>query len=828
LFFGAAEAPGPLTNPMTNNTLRVAWRHFRKHKSTSLLNIFGLTVGICCCLLLFAYVAFERSYDSFNHNADRIFRVQLDYYQNGRLDLQSATNSPGVAPALQRDFPEVERTGRLFKADLILANTARDLKFHETHTFYADASILQLFQIPLTAGDPGTALQTPGKIVLSQDMARKYFGKENPIGKVLTALDASHKSQLEVSGVFANYPANAHLHPESLISYPTLDAQMGDGLAETDWYWPDFDVYMELRRPDDRARVEARLEAFTDRYVNNLPQNKATNTRNSFFLMPLKDIHLHSHYSEEAEPNGDAGSVSFLLLIAFFIIGIAWINYVNLATARSLERAREVGVRKVLGAVRSQLIRQFLTESLILNSIAGVLTLVLAWALTPLFAQLTGKALPTPLSLPKNYALGFLLLFIAGALLSGAYPAFVLSRYDPVTVLKGWFKQQAGGILLRKGLITGQFVASILLIAGTLIVYHQVSYMRSQQLGVNINETLVLDAPGSLPDSAYRGSLQPFKTELLKIPGINSVTASSNVMGQEIHWATDWHQWRLPHQSVNLFHLGVDDEFIRDYGLTILAGRSFAKSFGGTDRHAVVLNQSAIKALGFDSPQAALGEWLHGNQGKAMDSVKIIGVVADFHHEGLQKTIQPLVLLPRPGVRGSFSIKMAAAEMPERIARLKAIWQRWFPADPFSYFFLDEFFDRQYAEEQRFGVLFGLFAGLAILLACFGLFGLSAYTIAQRTKEIRVRKILGASVRDLILLLSKDFLSLVALALIIAVPLTWMLMHRWLQTFAYRDAIQWWVFVVAGALAFFIALATVMTQAAKAAGSPYTPCASGI
>ena len=801
---------------MINNIFRVTSRHFRKHKSTSLLNIFGLSIGICCCLLLFAYVAYERSYETFNRNADRIFRVQLDYYQNGRLDLQSATNSPGVAPALQRDFPEVERTGRLFKADLLLANTAgaRDLKFRETHSYYADASILQIFQIPLTAGDPATALTSPGKIVLSQDMARKYFGKDDPIGKVLTANDASNKTQLEVSGVFANYPANSHLHPESLISYPTLDAQMGTDLAETDWYWPDFDVYMELRRPEDRAKVEARLEAFTDKYVNNLPKNKVSNTRNSFFLMPLKDIHLRSHYSEEAEPNGDAKSVSFLLLIAFFIIGIAWINYVNLTTARSLERAREVGVRKVLGAVRSQLIRQFLTESLILNTIALILAIVLAAALTPLFHQLTGKDLAIP---PKNYTLGFLTLFLTGALLSGAYPAFVLSRYDPVTVLKGWFKQQAGGILLRKGLIVGQFVASILLIAGTLIVYHQVKYMREQQLGVNIDETLVLDAPGSMPDSAYRGSLQPFKTELLKIRGVNSVTASSNVMGQEIHWATDWHQWRLPHQSVNLFHLGIDDEFIRDYALKIVAGRPFAKSFAGTDRHAIVLNQSAIKALGFDSPQAALGEWLHGNQGKAMDSVKIIGVIADFHHEGLQKAIQPLVLLPRPGVRGSFSIKMAATGMPERIARLKAVWQQWFPADPFSYFFLDEFFDRQYAEEQRFGLLFGLFAGLAILIACFGLFGLSAYTIAQRTKEIGVRKILGASVRDLILLLSKDFMSLVALALVIAVPLTWMLMNRWLQGFAYRDAIRWWVFFIAGALAFFIALATVWTLAAKAA-----------
>jgi len=806
---------------MLQNFLQIAIRSLVKRKGYALLNIGGLALGIACCLLIFEYVAYEKSYDAFHQDADRIFRMQLDSYQNGKLAVQCATISPGTGPALKRDYPEVVNTCRLLKTDYLLTNNIRDVKFHETRVYFADAAILDMFHLSMIKGDPATALKAPGKILLSEDMAHKYFGQQDPVGQVLTFHDGYDEGQLQVSGVFRNYPANSHLALNALISYPTLSKMAGtlgktDNYVENSWDWTDFYTYVELKKGADVKRLETQLPAFADKYFNDRKDNKNTNNRAVFSLVPLKNIHLYSHYTEEAEVNGDGKSVSFLFIIAFFIISIAWINYVNLATARSLDRAKEVGVRKVLGAKWGDLIRQFMMESLLLNILALLLAIGLSFGVNPFFSHLTGKSIDPVFSMPAIYWTGFAALFVTGTFLSGIYPAFFLSRYQPVAVLKGAFKNTSGGRLLRKGLIVGQFAVSIILIAGTIVVYRQLSYMRNQQLGVNMDHTLVLNGPASLKDSSYLNSAAAFKNDILAIKGTKSITASSNIMGQEILWSTDWHQWRKTGQAVNLFHLGVDYDFIPAYGLKMIVGRPFSVNFP-TDKQAVVLNQSAVKALGYNSPDEALGQWLHGNQGKVMDSVRVIGVIADFHNEGLQKAIQPLVLLPRPKKHENFSIKIAATNIPTLLASLKKVWSHYYPADPFNYFFLDEFFGRQYVEDQRFGIIFGLFATLAIVIACFGLLGLSAYNVIQRTKEIGIRKVLGASVQQLLFILSKDFLSLVLIALLLAIPLTWWVMNSWLQGFAYRTAIHWWVFVVAGILAVLIAVMTVTSQALKAA-----------
>jgi putative ABC transport system permease protein len=584
---------------------------------------------------------------------------------------------------------------------------------------------------------------------------------------------------------------------------------------ETSFGWTDFYTYILLRRGTNPQQVAAKLPAFIDKHYNDLPENKSAGDRISLSLMPLKDIHLYSHYTEEAEANGDGQSVNFLFLIAFFIIGIAWINYINLATARSLERAREVGVRKVLGALRPQLIRQFMLESLLMNLLALIVALVITLLLNPFFGQLSGRPLPFFYSLPAMYWQYFAVLFIAGTLLSGIYPALALSRYQPITVLKGLFKNAAGGQLLRKGLIVGQFAASIILIAGTMIVFRQVHYMRSQSLGVNIDQTLVLKAAGSgMGDSAYNDTYQAFKGDVLNIPGVRSLTASSEVMGEEILWSTDWRRLHSgSRQVVNLFHLGVDDDFIAGYGLRVLAGRPFSRQ-QGDDRKAIILNESALQVLGIASPQAAIGELLSGGQ-RDMDSLEVVGVVADYHNEGLQKAIQPLVLFPNRNNRSYYSVKIQG-DPAATVAGIKKTWDRHFPTDPYDYFFLDEFFDQQYAENQRFGQVFGLFASLTILIACFGLLGLSAYSVIQRTKEIGIRKVLGASTQNLIFILSKDFLLLVCIAFVIAIPVTLLAMNSWLQEFAYRIRVSWWVFAAAGLLAIFIALLIVGFQALKA------------
>jgi putative ABC transport system permease protein len=425
--------------------------------------------------------------------------------------------------------------------------------------------------------------------------------------------------------------------------------------------------------------------------------------------------------------------------------------------------------------------------------------------------------LPALISLPLNFKLYFIVLLVAGTFLSGIYPALVLSRYQPVKVLKGLFKNTAGGQWLRKGLIVGQFAISIILIAGTLVVYRQLHYMQNAEPGVNINETLVIKgAFGSVADSAYRDVYDAFKGDILKVNGIKSITGSSGIMGKEILWSTNWNRLHSAQkQAINLFHLGVDNDFIQSYGLKMVAGEPFSGGVGA-DRKKIILNETAVRALGFSSPRAAIGELISGGQND-MDSLEVKGVIADYHNEGLQKSIQPLVIFANRRARGYYAVKMQGKNSVAAVASIKKIWNRYFPDDPFDYFFLDEFFNRQYAENKRFGEVFGLFALLAIGIACFGLLGLSAYNVLQRTKEIGVRKVLGASVNSLVFTLSKDFLTLIAFAFVIAIPIAALAMHTWLQDFAYRTTIPWWIFALAGVLAFLTALLTVGVQSVKAA-----------
>jgi putative ABC transport system permease protein len=802
---------------MFKSFLQIAIRNFAKRKGFSFLNLLGLTIGIACCLLIFKYVAYERSYDNFHPGADHIFRVQESDYQSGRLEARWATTSPAVGPTLRKEMPEVENSCRLYNVGIQLANPLNNARFVEEKSYAADSSVLTMFHLPLIKGNPATALNGLYKVILAEETAYKYFGNDDPIGKTLVYENGGRRQPLEVTGVFKSLPSNSHLILDVLISYPTLKYFTGaydknQDYTQTAWSWNDYYTYIRLKPSTDLKAFGTKLNEFENRHYNSLPEHKANNDYNTFQLYPLTDIHLLSHYGEEAEANGDGSSVSFLFMIAFFIATIAWINYINLATARSLERAREVGVRKVLGALRRDLIRQFLVESLLLNSLALILALVISWSVNPLFNRLTGRTID---SLPLIYWEYFAALFATGTLLSGIYPAFVLSRYHPVAVLKGLFKNTAGGQVLRKGLIIGQFAASILLIAGTIIVYNQVHFMRSRDLGININQTLVLNGVSSIKDTTYNMLYPAFRQDILNLKDVRGITASSDVAGTEITWSTDWQRLRTnPKKNYTLRHLGIDYDYIKNYGLKLIAGRGFSKDFS-TDRKGVILNESAIRELGYAKPEDAIGEPLHGGQ-SSIDTVHVIGVVADFHHEGLAKAIAPLAILLRLGSPNFYSIRINSNYTHKTIADIKATWQRHFPQDPFRYFFLDEYFNKQYAENERFGTVFGLFAGLAIVIACLGLLGLSAYNVLQRTKEIGIRKVLGASVQNLLFILSRDFLLLVAIAFLIAVPITWWAMNSWLQEFAYRIHIGWTTYAIAGVLAFSIALITVGLQAFKA------------
>ncbi len=513
---------------MITNYLKMAFRNIFRRRGYALLNIAGLTIGMSCCLLIFHYVSYERSYDDFEPASKQIVRVRLDSYQKGVLAFKSATSYPAIAPTLKKDFSEVENFCRLIDENLVLSNDAQHKKFSETKGYYADTSVASMFNLQFLKGNPHTALIGPDKIILSETTAKKYFGNEDALGKTLINRSGDNVQPFQVTGVFKDFPGNSHLAMEFLVSYATLGKELmqrGDSAnaSETGWGWYDFYVYLQLKAGVNYQQLETKLPAFTKKYIDDLEWNKNNNRHTELHLIPLGDIHLYSNYNQEAEVNGNGQAVSFLFLIAIFIICIAWINYINLATARSIERAREVGVRKVLGALRGSLIRQFLTESFVLNLVSLVLSLGVFFLLLHAFDSFTGRDHYTGFALTANYWFVFFSLFLAGTFLSGIYPAFVLSGFRPVVVLKGAFKNTSSGLLLRKSLIVIQFVTSVVLIAGTVIVYQQVNYMRHQNIGANIDQTLILKGPQTLGDSLYESTYQPFKTEVLQQSFIKSL-----------------------------------------------------------------------------------------------------------------------------------------------------------------------------------------------------------------------------------------------------------------------------------------------------------------
>ena len=805
---------------MIKNFFVISLRNLLKRKGYTTLNILGLTIAITCCMLIFQYVSYERSYDTFQKNSSQIVRIRLDEYKQGKLLWQSATSYPAFGPLMKKDYPEVQNYCRLIDDELLLSNDSKNLKFSEKKGYFADPSSISMLGVELAAGNNATALDAPNKIIVSQTMARKYFGTTDVIGKILQSHgDGRAKPDVyQITGVFKDYPKNSHLIIDYLVSYETLRKalkEQGDkeDSANTAIGWYDFYVYLQLKPGTDLQAFQAKMPAFAAKYVNKRKGAKGSQfSGNKLYIIPFSDIHLYSNYNQEAEVNGSGSAVNFMFLIGLIILGIAWINYINLSTARSVERAKEVGVRKVLGAAKGNLVRQFMLENVLLNLTAILLAGLAVAMLTPWFNNLMGKDVSTGFSMSGKYWLIFFAIFCSGTLLSGLYPAFVLSDYKPVAVLKGAFKNTSGGLILRKSLIVVQFGISVVLIAGTFIVYQQVNFMRKQKLGVDINQTLVLSGVQSIPDSVYQDALQPFKSELLKIPGVKSMTSSSNVMGQEIYWTNGFQS--LDHKELGgstVYRLGVDYDFIPQFGMKLLAGRNFSKDFP-TDKKGAILNDRALAQMGFKDPQDAIGKKISNG-----DTLTVIGVIQSFHHMGLQKPIDPQLISLRPNARNAYSIKLQTNELQGTVAAVKVLWSRYFPNDPFSYFFLDDEFNAQYQSDQRFGEMFTLFASLAILIACFGLIGLSAYNILQRTKEVGIRKVLGASVQNVVFILSKDFLLLVILSFVVAAPVSWFIMHQWLQDFAYRITISWWVFGVAGALALLIALSTISYQAIKAA-----------
>ncbi len=801
---------------MIRNYLKLALRNLKKYKFISFINLFGLTVGMTCCLLILTYILNELSYDKYNKNADRIYRVTRTFYNgNGDVSLVLSTISPPFGYYLPTDFPEIEKMTRLLNIGTEPLRY-KDKLLNEDNVYFADENLFDVFTIKVLKGNAKTALKDPFSVMLTEETAKKYFGDEDPINKVLRA---NNQFDVKVTGIYKAFPSNAHMHPNILVSFNTLkdSAVYGEENLRTNWGNNSFFTYILLPKDYNIENMKARFPAFLDKHMAGQYGATQPSKGTKLDLQKLTDIHLRSHTDYEAEPNGDIKRVYIFSCIAFFILLIACINYMNLSTARAALRAREIGIRKVVGARKKELVFQFLSESLLVTWAAIIIALVLLYFFLPWLNKVSGQNLSIDILLKWQVLLPlFLAPFIVG-ILAGIYPALFMSSFKPVKTLKGLFKVQGRSISFRKVLVVTQFAISIILIITTMVVFQQLRFIQRTALGYDKEHLVVLPYYSQLDDQ-----YESFRNALLQNSNIKDIGRSSRIptgrllddMGASVPGSDS-----LVPVKEEIRFVAADYDFVPTYGIHIDAGRNFSREYG-TDTSNFIINEAAVRAIGWKSAEQAIGKNLkYGNI-----NGHIIGVTNDFHFESLHEEIKPIILImpatqPGQSFYNSMTVKITGNNIPIALAGLKSTWQKYLPDMPYQYNFLDERFSKLYEAEQRQGAIFTVFACIAILIACLGLFGLSAFAISQRIKEIGIRKVLGANVNTIVSLLSKDFLKLVAFSTIIAFPVGWYFMNKWLEGFAYHInlSMHWWIFIIAAILAAFIALFTISFQAIKAA-----------
>ncbi len=775
---------------MLQNYFKVAFRNLVNNKVYSLINIGGLTLGIATALLILLWVGDELSYDRYNANADHLFRTIVVGNVAGQEVAYTTTPAP-FAELVASEIPEVQSTTRVNLVAQSLFTHAQQ-PFQESDGAYVDPAMLTMFSFNFTEGDPATALADPQSVVLSETLAQKYFGDEPAVGQTLRF---NNRQDLVVRAVYADMPANAHLRFAYLLPFELFAQNNGIG----DNNWDDYNYYTYLQLADG-----ASAEAVGDKITNMLNKKFEDEESDGYVvLQPVTNIHLYSDYSMDISGNGDIQYVYIFSAIALFILIIACINFMNLATARSIKRSKEIGLRKTVGAVKSQLVGQFLGEALLYSFIAVALAALLVKLVLPVFNQLAQKQVY--LHLLDGRVIGLLAtIALFTGLLAGLYPALFLSSFKPAKVLKGTFRVGSGSALFRKGLVVLQFALSIILIVGTLVINDQLSFIRNKKLGYSKDNTLVLPLSGDIGRN-----YASFKSRLLEQPGIRYVTSASQDLTDVLSTTTGANWPGAPEGGILLNQLSVDRDFIDAFGIQMAEGRAFS-SERNADSTAFILNQAAVKQIGADNP-VGMSFSVHGVEGT------VVGVAEDFNFQSVRQAIAPMVLFVSPNWRNKAYIKVDSDQLPEAIAAAEDTWKQMNPAYPFEYRFLDESFDELYRAEQRTGALFNYFALIAIFISCLGLFGLSAYTAELRTKEIGVRKVLGASVASILALFTKDFMILVLLAFALAVPVSYYLMHTWLQGFVYRTEIGLTVFALAITFAVLITLLTVGYQLIKAA-----------
>lgn len=800
---------------MIRNYLLIAWRNLKKNKTYSIINIAGLAIGLACFLLIALFVLDELSFDKYNEKADQVYRINARL-KFGGADLSYPLTSDMMGQVLKKDYPQVEDYARIYNSNGSKLLKKGNEYITETAVCYADSNLANIFTFHAIAGDPKTALKEPNTVMITEKAANKYLGTTDAIGKTIEMGD-DKKTVYKVTAVIQDIPQNAHFNFDFFFSMKNLDYPWGHFLSHN------FHTYLLLKKGTDPKAFEKNFLQYEDKYV--LPEaavlgiksmdefRKAGNIL-EYSMTPLTQIHLYSDRLYEFTPPGNIQYVYIFGVVALFILLIACINFMNLTTARSVKRAKEVGIRKVLGTERKDLISQFLVESVLMVILSLIIAIGIAQLVLPVFNDVSNKSMTmTSLFSPMLLPLLIALPFVVG-LLAGSYPAFFLSAFKPIEVLKGKLKLsgKTGSINLRSGLVVFQFFASIVLVISTIIIYRQLHFIQTKNLGFSKDQVLVVNGTTALGNNA-----EVFRDDITKLTGVQSGTLSSflpvtpSSRNDDIFSKTSTMD---PKNGFDMQEWRIDYDYLKTMGMQLVKGRSFSKDYG-TDTSAVIINETTAQILGYDDP---IGKKLYGTSvidGTPL-SYNIIGVVKNFNYESLKQSVGPLSLFLGKSI-GQASFKVTAGNIPDVLREVEAKWKSLAPGMPYSYSFLDATFTNMYKSEQRIGKIVLIFSVLAILIACLGLFGLSTFIAEQRTKEIGIRKVLGASVQSIVQLVSREFMILVAVAFVIAAPVGWWAMNNWLADFAYRVNVEWWVFVLAGGMALGIALATMSFQAIRAA-----------
>ncbi len=786
---------------MNINNIRHAFRGIKSQKFYSLINLLGLTTGITAFVLIVLWVNTELSFDKFQKNANDIYRVDYKLYEEEVLEQYSAAAVPVIGPMLKKTYPEVTEYTRFKKTDGVIKHG--DTFYKEEKMFYAESSFFSMFNFPLVDGKANKEILDVNKAVITESAAQRYFGDENPVGKYIIY---NGKDRYFISAVAKDVPKNSHLKFDILLSYENLINEVP--YFDEGWFVEQFYTYIRLVPGANFKALEAKIPTLVEQYLGDFM--KEAQFLAEFKLRPMKNIHLHSSLQNEMAVNGNINHVRYMSLIAVLVLIIAFINYINLTTSHSVQRASEVGVRKVLGAFRKHLIGQLLTETFLINLIAFILSTSLILLLISPFKTLTGS----PISIPwKIIPIAFLLLFIISGLVTGIIPALYLTRTSPALVLKGKGKGSSKGMTnFRNGLVVFQFTVSVALIAGTLLIGKQMNFLQNQNLGIDIDQMLVVEGPKAINMENITTESDAFRNEMIQLAAVKNMTVSTNVPGEEVMFQPVYGKLIAGvNTEKKIRMIGIDQYFFNTYGLKLLSGRNFNKNYSPEIRE-VILNESALDYMGFKNAEEAIGKELTGDQGEA----RVIGVVNNYNQKSLREKPGPMMFCNRVNAN-YYTLKVNAAEANQVLSKMENQWNQKFAGNPFNYFFLDDYFNQQYQADKKFGTLFLIFSVLAIFIACLGLLGLSAYSTAQRTKEIGIRKVNGAKISEVLTMLNKDFIRWVIIAFCIAVPVSFYTMKKWLESFAYQTELSWWIFALAGVFALGIALFTVTWQSWRAA-----------